>query len=166
MYHPKEPIEKHGYTAGCPACESAQRGKRKPGLAHSHGCRVRIEAAVASDPVEKERYDRAWMKAAEAAARKDSVQESADEPKEPKSRRVGSEAASPPFPEFEEPAPRIAETSRVMSAGVASTPAQASGSASSKRAAGPDQALDEIEVSDKEAFCRRTKSQEKARGQW
>ena len=143
LYITQKNLEKYGYTAGCPACESAQRGKRKPGIAHSHGCRVRIEAAAASDPAEKERYDRALMKAAEAAARKDNVQEPADEPKELKSRRVASEAAAPPLPEFEEPAPRLAETGRAMPAGVASTPAQASGSASSKRAAASDQALDE-----------------------
>jgi len=65
LYITQKNLDKYGYTAGCPACASAQSGKRRPGTAHSAECRIRLEKAVSEDPVEKERYDRALMKAAE-----------------------------------------------------------------------------------------------------
>eukprot|EP00435_Cladocopium_sp_Y103_P027107 s1055_g6.t1 len=85
LYITQKNLEKYGYTAGCPACASAQSGKRRPGTAHTAECRARLEKAVSDDPVEKERYDRALMKAAETEleiAEKRAKLESAKEPLE------------------------------------------------------------------------------------
>ena len=97
LYITQKNLEKFGYTAGCPACDSARVGKRKPGIAHSASCRIRLEKAVSEDPVEKERYDRALLKAAEAelaAAQKQKEAEKAEAVVVDQKEAGGAEASS------------------------------------------------------------------------
>eukprot|EP00435_Cladocopium_sp_Y103_P040755 s116_g11.t1 len=144
LYIIQKNLEKYGYTAGCPACASALSGKRRPGTAHTAECRARLEKAVSDDPVEKERYDRALMKAAETEleiAEKRAKSESAKEPLEEgagesASGRLKKEKATTYRPLRIEPAMSVP-------AGVASTPADGPEVASPKRSVDPSQAEEE-----------------------
>ena len=47
FYLQKKDLERYGYTAGCPACDSIRReGKRKPGTQHTEECGVRVETKM------------------------------------------------------------------------------------------------------------------------
>ena len=39
----KRDLDKHGYTAGCPACDATRIGKRSAGVHHTPMCRERME---------------------------------------------------------------------------------------------------------------------------
>ena len=43
LYITKRDLEKYGYTAGCPACDGVQIGRRSTGVHHNDICRERIE---------------------------------------------------------------------------------------------------------------------------
>ena len=141
LYITQKNLEKFGYTAGCPACDSAQKGKRKPGSAHSAACRARLEKAVSEDPVEKERYDRALMKACDAeleASQKKSKEGSAEARIEEKKSPMEVDSQKTSLPVVPRP-PMIGPTVSVP-AGVASTPAESGPDGGSpKRSLGHDQ---------------------------
>ena len=53
-------IKKFGYTPGCAKCRKLSRNEYShPGVAHSQDCRTRIEAASRTDPVYRDRAERA-----------------------------------------------------------------------------------------------------------
>ena len=55
-YIQKSDLDKYGYTPSCPACSEGRAGApRTGGVFHSSGCRARIEARMAEDPLAKER---------------------------------------------------------------------------------------------------------------
>ena len=43
LYITKRDLDKHGYTAGCPACDATRIGKRSTGVHHTPACRERME---------------------------------------------------------------------------------------------------------------------------
>ena len=43
LYITKRDLDKHGYTAGCPACDATRIGKRSTGAHHTPACRERME---------------------------------------------------------------------------------------------------------------------------
>ena len=46
LYITKRDLEKHGFTAGCPACDGVQIEKRSTGVHHTQPCRDRIEECL------------------------------------------------------------------------------------------------------------------------
>ena len=46
LYITKRDLEKYGYTAGCPACDGVQIGRRSTGVHHNDICRKRIEECL------------------------------------------------------------------------------------------------------------------------
>ena len=52
-------LERPGFTAGCATCDVAQDGSARKGSGHSDASRRRLEAAIASNPASKDRYERA-----------------------------------------------------------------------------------------------------------
>ena len=42
----KRDLDKHGYTAGCPACDATQLAKRTSGIQHTQKCRERVEQKI------------------------------------------------------------------------------------------------------------------------
>ena len=50
MYIKKSSLQKHGYTAGCAACNAHKEGKRVAGKEHTLQCRKRLEKTMAEDP--------------------------------------------------------------------------------------------------------------------
>ena len=53
-------IKKFGYTPGCAKCRKLSSNEYShPGVAHSQDCRTRIEAASRTDPVYRDRAERA-----------------------------------------------------------------------------------------------------------
>ena len=46
LYITKRDLEKYGYTAGCPACDGVQIGRRSTGVHHNDICRERIEECL------------------------------------------------------------------------------------------------------------------------
>ena len=62
--------KKFGYTPGCAKCRKVSRIEHShPGLAHSQDCRTRIEAANRTDPVYRDRAERAEQRKMEFYAR-------------------------------------------------------------------------------------------------
>ena len=56
----QDSLRKFGYTPGCAKCRKLSRNEYShPGLAHSQDCRTRIEAASRTDPVYRDRAERA-----------------------------------------------------------------------------------------------------------
>ena len=43
LYITKRDLDKHGFTAGCPACDATRIGKRSTGVHHTPACRERME---------------------------------------------------------------------------------------------------------------------------
>ena len=61
---------KFGYTPGCAKCRKLSRNEYShPGLAHSQDCRTRIEAASRTDPVYRDRAERAEQRKMDFYAR-------------------------------------------------------------------------------------------------
>ena len=46
LYITKRDLEKYGFTAGCPACDGVQIGRRSTGVHHTQLCRDRIEECL------------------------------------------------------------------------------------------------------------------------
>ena len=46
LYITKSDLEKYGYTAGCPACDGGQIGRRSTGVHHNDICREKIEECL------------------------------------------------------------------------------------------------------------------------
>jgi hypothetical protein len=70
VYITKKNLKEHGYTAGCPACDSTKAGHRGSGVAHTEECRTRLEAALQADPQQSARRERAEEKVNEWLAKK------------------------------------------------------------------------------------------------
>ena len=66
-------LKKFGYTPGCAKCRKLSRNEfSHPGLAHSQDCRTRIEAASRTDPVYRDRAERAEQRKMDSFLRKGS----------------------------------------------------------------------------------------------
>ena len=64
-------FKKFGYTPGCAKCRKLSHNEYShPGLAHSQDCRTRIEAASRTDPVYRDRAERAEQRYRDFYARK------------------------------------------------------------------------------------------------
>ena len=64
-------FKKFGYTPGCAKCRKLSNNEYShPGLAHSQDCRTRIEAASRTDPVYRDRAERAQQRKRDFHARK------------------------------------------------------------------------------------------------
>ena len=60
MKHSQDILKTSGYTPGCAKCRKLSTNEHShPGLAHSQDCRTRIEAASRTDPVYRDRAERA-----------------------------------------------------------------------------------------------------------
>ncbi len=46
LYITKRDLEKYGFTAGCPACDGVQIGRRSTGVHHTQLCQDRIEECL------------------------------------------------------------------------------------------------------------------------
>ena len=55
LYTRRSALEKHGYTAGCDACDAHKLGKSFAGKEYTTGCRSRLEGAMANDPATSSR---------------------------------------------------------------------------------------------------------------
>ena len=56
----QDTVKKCGYTPGCAKSRKLSHNEYShPGLAHSQDCRIRIEAASRTDPVYRDRAERA-----------------------------------------------------------------------------------------------------------
>ena len=63
-------IKRIGYTPGCAKCRTLSRSQYShPSLAHSQDCRVRIERASKSDPVYRDRVERAEQRKMDFSAK-------------------------------------------------------------------------------------------------
>ena len=49
LYITKRDLDKYGYTAGCPACDTTRIGKRSTGVHHTPLCRERMESILHSE---------------------------------------------------------------------------------------------------------------------
>ena len=49
FYIQKKDLEKHGYTAGCPACIVTRLNRPRQGSLHTQECRLRLEEALSRD---------------------------------------------------------------------------------------------------------------------
>ena len=59
VYITRRNLEQFGFTAGCPACDATRTGTRTPGIGHVEACRERIEKAMAEDPAQADRREKA-----------------------------------------------------------------------------------------------------------
>ena len=58
LYVTKKHLEKYGYTAGCPACDATQIGKRTSGIQRTNRCRDRLEEHIRGEEEENPRVAR------------------------------------------------------------------------------------------------------------
>ena len=66
LYVTKKDLEKFGYTAGCPACDATQIGKRTSGIQHTNRCRDRLEEHIRGEEEENPRVARHESRVGEA----------------------------------------------------------------------------------------------------
>ena len=66
LYITKKDLEKFGYTAGCPACDATQIGKRSTGIHHTNRCRDRLEESIRGEEEENPRVARHESRVGEA----------------------------------------------------------------------------------------------------
>lgn len=49
MYIRQQDLDRHGYTAACPACVAIRTGNRKGGVLHLEACQTRITECLSRD---------------------------------------------------------------------------------------------------------------------